>query len=335
MTQISYREIAEQTIRSFLKAVVLIDDHWSEAQGAPIIESLDPVQINTEPLTVPLQEDVDEDIIADDIRSPSSLTSTGDPAYLREIGTEITKQGFLFTGFQYKDDLKETAFELASKSDILILDWYLGNADPRPALALLKRLGTTGSPRFVFILTDQDLAEVRNRIIEQLGKPTKGTKLVFSCGTFSFSLKNKPQTGGPNTVDPANVLNEAINGIREQFGGLLQLAALQLLSSYKGKLHEVLAHFSSKLDAPFIAEWLENSGPIGPNSCFKGLMIDEWRSLVEKDQPSATSMLSEEGISAFIASKKDIPQWGGKSAEAVLKRIEHKKQRQLFPNLWR
>ena len=307
MTRISYREIADQTIRSFLKAVVLIDDHWSEAQSAPIIENLDPIQINTEPQTIPLQEGVDEAITTDDKRSPSSSTSTDDPAYLREIGTEITKQGFLFTGFQYKDALKETAFKLASKSDILILDWYLGNVDPKPALALLKKLETTGSPRFIFILTDQqDLDEIRKRIIEQMGEPTGGTSLVFNCGPFSFSLKNKPQAGGANSVLATQVLEEAISGIRERFGGLLQLAALELLGQYRDCLHEVLDHFHSDTDLPFILEWFEAESPIRDSHSFNALAIDEWTaSVTRRYPPSKAQTIKNETISALLVDWKE------------------------------
>jgi hypothetical protein len=329
MTQTSYSELADKTIRDFLKAVVLIDDHWAEAQNAPELEDTDFSQINFDQQVILPQENVVLTSTSQDAMPQSALTSITDPVYLREIGKEITNQGLLFTGFAYTDSQRETALKLASKADILILDWYLGSEDSRPALALLETLKNTGTPRFIFILTDQDLADVRKKISDHLGEATKGTGLVFNCGPFSFSMKNKPQAGGQNTVEPANVLNEAVNGIREQFGGLLQLAALQLLSSYKGKLHEVLTHFSSELDVPFIAEWLEDGSPIGPNSCFRSLMIDEWRSLVERNQPNL-SILSDEGISAFIASKKDIPQWGGESAKTVHGRIQHK-QKKSFP----
>ena len=167
MTQISYEKIADQTIRSFLKAVVLIDDHWSEAQSAPIIESLDSTQLDLEPQPIPPQARIDSTITARDEEIPTASISITDPAYLREIGNEITKQGLLFTGFHYTDALSNTAFHLASKADILILDWNLGNMDSRPALALLEELKTTGSPRFIFILTDQGLDEVRKRIVAQ------------------------------------------------------------------------------------------------------------------------------------------------------------------------
>lgn len=330
MTQNSFSTIVDKTIRNFIKAVVLIDDHWSEAQNAPNFENIDPTQLNLDPLTIPLQENGDLVVTPVDEENPAPTTSSDDPTYLREIGNEITKQGFLFTGFAYTDARKDIAIQLASKSDILILDWHLGSVDSRPAIALLEELKNSGSPRFVFILTDQDVVEVRKKIIEKLGAPTGGTDLVFSCGPFSFALKNKPQAGGQNTVNPVNVLIEAITGIREQYGGLLQLASLELLSHYKGKLHEVLAHFNNELDVPFIAEWLEDGGPIGPNSCFGSLMIDEWRSLVERDQTSNMSVLSEEGISAYVASKKDNPQWGGESAAIVHGRIEGN-QKKFFP----
>lgn len=301
MTQISYREIADQTIRSFLKAVVLIDDHWSEAEGIPVFESLDAAQLNLEEPTILPQEGVEETIKAHNKGNPSGSTSTGNPTYLQEIGTEITKQGLLFTGFNYTDALKETAFKLASKSDILILDWHLGNVDSRPALALLDELKVKGSPKFIFILTDQALEDVRNKIIEHLGASTGETDMVFSCGPFSFSLKNKPQAGGVNSVSATQVLEEAISGIRARFGGLLQLAALELFGQYRDCLHEVLDHFHADTDFPFILEWLENESPIRDSHSFIALAIDEWTARVTRRYPPTTvQTIKNETVSALL-----------------------------------
>jgi hypothetical protein len=306
MTQISYGEIADQTIRSFLKAVVLIDDHWLEAQNVPVLESIDDSQLNLEPQTIPLQEGVDSTNTAQDKEISTVTTSITDPAYLREIGSEIVKQGYLFTGFAYTDTLSKTALNLASKADILILDWHLGNVDSRPALALLEELKTTSSPRFIFILTEQDLDEVRKKIIERLGEPTGGTALVFSCGPFSFSLKNKPQTGGSNCVLATQVLEEAILGIRERFGGLLQLAALELLGQYRQCLHEVLDHFHADTDLPFILEWLEKESPIRDNHSFNALAIDEWKASVTRRYPPSTAqIINNDTVSALLVNWKE------------------------------
>lgn len=318
MTQISYGEIADQTIRKFLKAVVLIDDHWLEAQNVPVFESIDAAPLlNLEPQTILPQERVDSTTTGDAEISPVS-TSITDPAYLREIGKEITKQGLLFTGFAYTDALKETAFLLASKSDILILDWHLGNVDSRPALALLEKLKNSGSPRFIFILTDQDLAEVRTRIIEELGGATGEDGLIFSCGPFSFSLKNKPQAESPDSVLATQVLGEAISGIRARFGGLLQLAALELLGQYRDCLHEVLDHFHSDTDLPFILEWLESESPIRDSHSFNALAIDEWTAMVTKRfPPSSAQTIKNETVSALLADWKETTVLPGNHTEKL------------------
>ena len=140
ITQTNYDDVADQTIRNFLKAVVLIDDHWSEALNAPVTETIDPELLNLDPQSIPPQTDVDSSGTIPNEAAPAALASATDPAYLREIGTEITSQGLLFTGFAYKDALSATACKLASKADILILDWYLGTQDSRPALDLLEGL---------------------------------------------------------------------------------------------------------------------------------------------------------------------------------------------------
>jgi hypothetical protein len=301
MPQISYGEIADRTIRSFLKAVVLIDDHWSEGQNTPTFAEPDFSLLNLDPQPLPPQESVDLVSTTQDEEKPAILTRSTDPTYLRDIGSEITKQGLLFTGFSYTDALKQTAFELASKSDILILDWYLGAEDSRPALDLLDSLKNSGSPRFIFILTDQDLNTVRNNIVEHLGGGAEETDFIFNCGHFVFSLKNKPQKGGPNTVIANKVLDEAIAGIRLRYGGLLQLAALELLGQYRDCLHEVLDHFHSDTDFPFILEWLENGSPIQDSHSFNALAIDEWTARVTRRFPPSTSQtITKESVSALL-----------------------------------
>jgi hypothetical protein len=307
MAQISYAEVADQAIRNFLKAVVLIDDHWSEAQSAPVAEEIDPDQVNLDPQSIPPQDGVDSTGPAPSEAAPAALTSITDPAYLRKIGDEVISQGLLFTGFAYRDALSATALKLASKADILILDWYLGTEDSRPALDLLESLKDTGSPRFIFILTDKDLAEVRKQIGERLGVPPEGTSLVFSCGPFSFSLKNKHQVGGPNSVLANQVLDEAIAGIRERFGGLLQLAALELFGQYRDCLHEVLDQFNADTDLPFILEWLEKDSPIRDSHSFNSLAIDEWAARVARRFPASTALtIKNESVTALLAEWKNV-----------------------------
>ena len=332
MTQINYEMIADQTIRKFIKAVVLIDDHWEEGQNAPILEEIDPNQLNHEPLMIPPQENIKEAIATIDEGKPSAPLSFTDPAYLREIGKEITNQGFLFTGFNYKDTKSETARKLAAKSDILILDWHLGNVDARPALAILEYLKTTGSPRFVFILTDQDLVEVRKQIIELLGEPTGGADLmIFSCGPFSFSLKNKPEATGSNIVMAKKVLDEAIAGIRARFGGLLQIAALELLGQYRDCLHEVLDHFHANADFPFILEWLEKDSPIRDGHSFSSLAIDEWTARVSRRFSSSEAQtIKDETVSALLANWNETTSLPNQYEEKLKKAI--KEEGKPFPD---
>ncbi|MBT3881191.1 MAG: hypothetical protein HOI47_28060 [Candidatus Scalindua sp.] len=302
MIQSSYSMIADKTIRNFIKAVVLIDDHWAEAQNAPVFEDVDPAQLNLDSQSIPPQDDVDSVITPGDEENSTVSMSSADPTYLREIGKEITKQGFLFTGLAYTDALKEIAIKLASKSDILILDWLLGTESPEPALELLTKLKDSGSPRFVFILTDQtELDRVRAQISERLCEEAEGAALVFSCGPFSFSLKNKPQAGGSNTVQAEAILEEAIFGIRARFGGLLQLAALELLGQYRDCLHEVLDHFHADMDFPFILEWLEKESPIRDSHSFNALAIDEWTARVTRRFPASVAQtIKDETVSALL-----------------------------------
>ena len=55
----SYEEIADQTIRKFIRAVVLIDDHWSDVHTVPILRDLDLNNLNLDPQSIPPQESVD------------------------------------------------------------------------------------------------------------------------------------------------------------------------------------------------------------------------------------------------------------------------------------
>lgn len=331
MSQSSYSQLADQIIKGFIKAFVLIDDHWSESQVSIPSEVTDSGQIDVSVQSVPPAEIIESSEENSEIGAPSTPATTQapttDPAYLRDIGKKITEEGFLFTGFSYTEARKDTAFNLASKSDVLILDWLLGNGDPEPALDLLMKLKETGSPRFIFILTNQtDLGQVREKITERLGERAEGANLVFNCGHFSFSLKNKPETGGENTVNPEKVLEEAIIGIRQRFGGLLQLAALEILNQYRDRLHEVLSHFDKNTDLPFVLEWFENESPIGPNQTFSSLAVDEWTARVARRFPvSKSRIFTDDSVAARIREwgETTLPgNWTDKLREAINGEVE-------------
>ena len=301
MTQLSYSDIANQTIKEFLQSVVLIDDHWPNTQTAASLEIDIADQVDTELPSIGPQEQ-EQDLMTGQGEDKPVSASITDPNYLVEIGDEIIKEGLLFTGFTYVDESKETAYKLALKSDILILDWFLGGGDSRPALALLAKLKETGSPRFIFILTDQNLDSVKKTIIESMGEATGEEDFVFNCGPFSFSLKNKAQEGGQHSVVASRVLPEAIDGIYSRFGGLLQLAALELLGRYRNCLHDVLDYFDSDTDFPFILEWLERDSPIKDSHSFNTLAIEEWTAKVlTRFPPSDSTALTDSTISASLS----------------------------------
>jgi len=334
MPAITYKDLANDIIKDFIKAVVLIDDHWStQNNNIDETQQLDPssTKLNTEDQSIPPGND-DKIVNAEsENKTPTTPQKTTDSAYLKEIENSITNQGFLFTGYAYTDASSNTAFKLAAKADILILDWFLGTESSAQALDLLKSIGKMGAPRFVFILTDQtDFDVIKNQIAKHLDDEIGNVKeSTFECGVFSFSIKNKPQAGGDNTVEADKILVEAVDGIREQFGGLLQIAALQLLSNFREVQHKALSHFQSKLDIPFVAEWMEADSPIGPNFLFSSLMLDEWKSFVEES--TSNSILSNQGISAFIKSKATSFVRGKESAQTVKVLLPSKKQNN-FPS---
>ena len=98
MSASSYDELARNIIKDFIKTVVLIDDHWADAQNIPMLQLEDANVINFVPPTILAQEPIDPASLNREHHVSTSEVGSMAPDYLRQIGQAIANQGYLFTG---------------------------------------------------------------------------------------------------------------------------------------------------------------------------------------------------------------------------------------------
>lgn len=268
----SFKEIARDVVRSYIRSALLIDDEFPEFNDA--------LGSNT------------EEVI--------SIFQT-----LRDVFTESK---ILFSGLRFKDELKETAKALVRKADLLILDWDLAGDDGASILELLESLMDTGFTFACIYTGKKDPAETRRRIIERLGPASKivGNDEDFIVKNIAFCIYNKPgfKTDHGRELKPEELLDEAIKAFSSTYSGYTQLALMELTVLHRETLPRMLEGIDPDLDMAVMMEAAIENSPIQKDGrLFRQVLADDWRAELERAAATGEMrILSESGLLSFIES---------------------------------
>jgi CheY-like chemotaxis protein len=289
-----YKCMAEGVIRNYVRSVLFIDDEWPEiqdliAEGEQDESHLIPPEAvdDIEPEVSPEVQRMVPDIESKD-RAPRCFSAkcAGDSTLL-EFRQAVKKEGILFTGLRYHSrDLFESTVKLAQRADIIILDWELMDDDGAEAIRILKSL-QNGGLRFICIFTDKDkVEEVRERLIRQLDNGSVGQALntpELRLDDLIIVIRNKKKPDGeapdkdsnPFAIEPGKLLGEAIHALSVQYGGLVQLAILEMTTKHREHIPRILGILTPALDPAFLLEKTDGDSPISRSDAFLGLLVDE------------------------------------------------------------
>ena len=195
----TFETVTKNLLREYVQSVLFIDDEW------PDLTEIFEKEVPDESDLIPTTDIDDIDIEADNGKSQSrnkttalekigtkngvtiSTSDNKDPrmdekpkglatklsgdASLLEFERDATKKGILFSGLTYrKKEHHDTVIELASRADIIVLDWELASDNGREAISILKRLIGTGL-RFICMFTQEEgLSQIKRHIIESLNE---------------------------------------------------------------------------------------------------------------------------------------------------------------------
>ncbi|GBC59595.1 hypothetical protein DENIS_0534 [Desulfonema ishimotonii] len=247
----------------------------------------------------------------------------------------VTGEGIIFQGIAYRKSHHEKIIvDLASRADIVVFDWELVWKDKgRETLSILQELVNKGGLRFICIFTNkQRVHEIKERIKERLSdeKPDssedvdkansdgeikpgpseavgkadteKGEIAEFRIKNLVIAVRKKPNgVNGDSddyTVEPKDLLGEAIKALTREYRGFVQLILLEMTNKHRELLPRVLERIDSDIDAAYIAEATDDDSPIKRSDAFIGILLDEWRAQLKK---IASQVLSENTIKAYCS----------------------------------
>lgn len=305
----NFADISQAVFRDYVRSAVIIDDEWPEYEilisdnQADESESIAEAEEGEELDTVAAA-------LSDKAARPPEAPSVEqlDAEILGRLRHALLREGVLTCGLRYQRKDRGTAIELARRADIVVLDWHLVGADGAEALEILKEL-LGDSLRFVCIWTGRGrAAEVKEQLIESLSSATSQHKLTLTgpgdlrVGNLVIAIRIKEglEDEPGLTVDPECFLGVAVGGLAKSFGGLVQLAMLEMTHRHRAHLPEILDHIGSSMDTAVLLEAGDRDSPVGPRGALLSVLVDEWRSRLERDHTQLKS-LSKEGRRAFGA----------------------------------
>jgi len=341
----TFQKMTAGIIREYVRSLLYIDDEWPDLaeiseKGEPDESELIP-EIDAEDIDVSAGQDgkgmFGEPAFKPEAgtKSGSSISSAGrkdqdfeakpkklratlrGDASLLEFERAVKKEGILFSGITYrKKEHHNLVVDLASRADIVVLDWELASDDGLEAIWILQQLIGMGL-RFICIFTQKErLHEIMKHIKKELGvklpeqREPSGDSAIPEEGPLEFKIENlviairkkRSATSDVNSefiVEPCTLLDEAIKAMAKVYKGFIQLVMLEITNAHRQYLPNILDRFDPDLDPAFLAEFTDEDSPISRSDAFIGILLDECRAHLKK---ARSKLLNSDGIKAYSKS---------------------------------
>jgi hypothetical protein len=307
----TFTDISETVLRDHVRSALIIDDHWPESEtrlgreGGSLPD-------------LPEGQEGDVELVGADVELGGeaamppllAMEREADSEILRELRRSLMLEGILTCGIRYRQEDRQIAIALAERADIVVLDWDLAGDEGAEALEILKPLQGKGL-RFVCIWTGQGRPEtIKERLIRELNAGSTSEDAVLTNqirgdlrrGNLVIAIRSKAgiEDDPELAVGAGQFLKGALSGLRQGFGGLVQLAILEMTNRHREHVPILLDHIGTTIDTAVLFETREvgEAGEAGPS--FVGVLVDEWRSRLEIAAPGLR-VLSRDGRQAFGA----------------------------------
>lgn len=198
---------------------------------------------------------------------------------------------------------KSDVYRLCLASDIVVLDWDLGDAGKKTLdlISNLVRQSLQDVPeqlRLILIYTHEpNLFDVANQVYEKLSaslgdvEPQKGENgLALHTSNSRVVILGKPghrlPEYDPHTVNEKNLADRSIAEFSKLASGLLQSAVLLGLAEIRGNSRKILSKFDSTLDPAFLTHRALSLPDEEASNHVVPLLVAELQSILEDCLPS-------------------------------------------------
>ncbi len=210
----------------------------------------------------------------------------------------------------------------AARTDIVILDWHLGD-DGEHALSILAKLAERPGLRLVAVYTyDDALDEVAQRVKERLGGVTTDPfRVVASDLVIEIYAKSGSQLDGSATArikDEASLAPQLISDFGRMTAGIVPSATVAVIGAIRASTPRVLALLSSDLDLGFLGNRILLPDPDDSADQLLDLVGAELRTVVEDDDLVAQAT-GFDVVRAYVTENQphELP------ASIVIRALEH------------
>ncbi|HWW37840.1 response regulator receiver domain [Pedobacter sp.] len=300
---LNFEEASNKIVSKFLHSVVVVDDRASlDLQTKDLKHTSD----TSEPLVAPTRRQRSINITPVDTNSDENGVADKegfiDSSDLdaKKLIDKFAEEGLVCAVLKPVHDeegLNRKTDHATHKSDIVILDWQIGENEEIPgtiALALIKKIITTDSSdrlRLIAIYTSNpdlsDIVEKVKQTIKMNFETPKVDGFEISRGPIKVVIYQK--YGGSGSIDPKRVVNEGelparlIGDFTNLTKGLLSNVALRSLGILRENTHRILNKFTSNLDSAYIGHRILNNPPDEAENHPVPLLASELLDVLEGD----------------------------------------------------
>jgi hypothetical protein len=354
---------SQKLVECFLQTVVMIDDRAYEPTAAPTPSA--PPRSPVRPLFNVSREQGPEREVATESRSQEydlddeaiEQASDQDAAQIAQdvahvldpqrVVDQFSNKGIICAVLKPTEGGTEPFEKKAralSAADVLILDWvWFKDVEGKRVSEVIARIIKESSEqhrmRLILIYTGQRQLE---RITDALSKNlmSHGVTDISSLDDFTIqSAGTRITVYSKGNVEPtsealrerASPFDELPNTVITEFtkmtAGLVPNIAVASLSEIRRATHRLLARFSAKLDAPFLAHRALLKPPSEGNEQIVPLIVSELEAILE-DQLSE-NLLSDVAIANWLATQSDPLAMFGPSSKIKTEEIARATVRHL------
>lgn len=183
----------------------------------------------------------------------------------------------------------EKCFRIASKADILILDWHLGAEDQRHSIEIINKLIDLKGSRFVILLSQAE--DLEREFIDSLGSsfPKKTAEWYSNeAGVFVLLLQKRNfRAEGQGTV----LLQAIFEQLARAYPDHLHWAAIEMAVRIKSYTPKWLQNLPSNTDLGILCEAYHSSEDVG-----SALLENLFEDLKEAVEYSAIKNLEDSSL---------------------------------------
>ena len=291
----------EKVAQDFLQSVVVLDDlAWMGPREKPVVVSNELRQPDYDNPTEPSpQTDTDEaSTSCTEFREDVPLDAKAVIDGFAELGLVCAVLNPTDPERESSDPIDSNVVKVAKRSDIVVLDWKIGDSYGDDTLDILRQVldadGPSGRLRLFSIYTGEDgLPDIFQRVKDTVDE-FYGSHTLTECGDSCLSKgpvriiiipKQGTKTPLITGVPESELADRLVAEFAKMTGGLLCNVALEGLAALRDHAHRVLVKFDASLDAAYLGHRMLLTDPPDAEEHIVEALGAELLSILEDRRP--------------------------------------------------